>query len=164
MKLFIWHNCEVSMKKIYITVLCALAALVIMPLQAAAPENKNPQKRNFDWQKAQGEHRKMREKFRAEHKKYVDTLKNFHQRYAAEKNPAKKEEIRAELKKFLTDDFNKKIQYSKKRIENMKKFVARLEEQQKNMESKSAEIVEKRTDDILKGNIIRKTPKFKKRK
>lgn len=149
------------MKKISL-LLCVLAGMMIMPLMADKAPHKDAPKRKFDWKKAQGEHHKMREKFRAEHKKYIEELKKFHQRYNAEKDPAKKEAVRAELKKFVNADFNKKIQYSKMRIENMKRFVSRLEEQHKVMEAKSSEIVEKRTDEILKGNIM--PPKFKKSK
>jgi hypothetical protein len=125
-----------------------------IPLQAAEFNGKLRKRHNFDWKKVEGEHRQMREKFREEHKKHVEELKKFHQRYTAEKDPAKKEAIKTELKKFLADDFRKKIDSSKKRIENMKKFVARLEEQQKIMEEKSDRIVEKRTEDVLNGNIV----------
>lgn len=142
------------MKNSCLIICCLLAGLFIMPLQAEQNKRKVSEKRNFDWHKTAGEHSKMREKMRAEFQKHIEILKKFHQNYAAEKDPAKKEAIKTELKKFLADDFSKKIDSSKKRIENMKKFVARLEEQQKIMEEKSDKIVEKRTEDVLNGNIV----------
>ena len=151
------------MRKIHLIVFCLLLSMTAMELIAAHNAGKPGKKHNFDWKKIEKEHKEIREKIRAGHKKYLEELKNFHQRYAAEKDPAKKEAIRAELKKFLTANFNKKLEYSKKRIENMKNFVARLEEQQKKAEAKSAEIIDKRTNEVLNGKIIpQKKPQPKK--
>ena len=148
------------MKMSRFIVFCFLAAAFAIPLAAADARSA---KRPHDWRKSEAEHLKMREKIREEHKKHLETLKNFHQQYNAEKDPAKKDAIRAELQKYLTADFNKRIEYSKKRIENMKKLVARLEEQQKKAESQTAEIIAKRTSDVLNGNIMpQNKPKFKK--
>jgi hypothetical protein len=151
------------MSKIRLIVFCLLLSITAMELKAEHPAGNFSKKRNFDWKKIEKEHKEMREKIHAEHKKHIEELKNFHQRYAAEKDPAKKEIIRTELKKFLSADFNKKLEYSKKRIKNMKNFVARLEEQQRKAETKSAEIIDKRTNEVLNGKIIpQRRPQIKK--
>ena len=147
------------MKKFMFILFCSLFVFAICPAEVPVPRGKD-----FDWHQADGERQQMREKIRAEHRKYVSKLENFHKRYAAENDPAKKEAIRAELRAFLAKYFNERIEHSKKRIESMKQFVARLEAEQKKMEANADKIVEKRTNEILSGQIKppRKNPPIKK--
>ncbi len=140
------------MKKIILitAVLFSFATVIFADASVAAKQSKG----NFDWRKAQGDRQKMREKFRAEHKIYVEKLKEFHKRHEQAKSQKEKDAIRAELHKFLTEDFQRKIQFSKKRIENLKNYVSHLEQEQKNFEQKAPEIINKRTENILKGEIL----------
>lgn len=149
------------MYKISLIIGCFLAVLCAFAEQTAVAQ-KNPKQR-FDWRKAEGERRKMREKFYAEQQKHIAVLRELHRRYAAAKTEAEKNNIRTEINDFLTEDFNRKIEHSKKRIKDMKKFVARLEEEQKKMEAKAPEIIKKRTDEVLQGKIIRRRQEYKKK-
>jgi hypothetical protein len=128
---------------------------------SANTQPARPRKQKFDWQKAEGERKKMREKIREEHKKYIEKLNEFHKRFLQAETETEKNAVRAELDSFLRKDFERKIEHSKKRIENMKKFVAKLEEEQKNMEAGAQNMIKKRTEEVLQGRIIpahRKNP------
>lgn len=144
------------MKKITLLVTALLVCSTLC--SASAPAEKKTKKHNrrqhFDWKKAEGERSKQRAKARQEHKAYVEALKKFHSRYIAEKDPAKKEAIRKELDSFLKQEFAKRIEQSKKRIVEMKKFVSYIEEQHNTFEAKSGEFIKKRTEEILNGKII----------
>lgn len=140
------------MKKFILITVALFSCANIVFADTPAPDKKP--KTKFDWNKAQGDRQKMREKFRAEHKIYVEKLKEFHKRHEQAKTQQAKDAVRAELHKFLTEDFQRKIQFSKKRIENLKKYVSHLEEEQKKFEQKSDEIINKRTENILKGKIL----------
>ena len=136
-----------------------LTLLVLLTFSAVFAENKTPRrpaKQKFDWKKAEGEREKMREKFRSEHKKHIKELKNFYKRYTEAENEEAKNAVKKELQEFLNKDFQNKIELSKKRLEEMKKHVARLEAECKKMEEKASDIVEKRTEDVLQGKIVRK--------
>ena len=88
-------------------------------------------------------------------------LNEFHKRFLRAETETEKNAVRAELDSFLRKDFERKIEHSKKRIENMKKFVAKLEEEQKNMEAGAQNMIKKRTEEVLQGRIIpvhRKNP------
>lgn len=141
------------MKKYFLTV------LVLLMCAAVFAEGKNFRrhgKQKFDWKQAEGEREKMREKFRAEHQKHIEELKKFHKRYNEAEDEAAKNAVKKELQEFLNKDFQRKIEFSKKRVENMKKYVARLEADCKKMEEKAPDIVSRRTEDVLQGKIIRK--------
>lgn len=142
------------MYKIFAVIICFV--LSVSAIYAENTPNPRMRKNKIDWKQAEGERQKRRAKFAAEHKKYVETLKTFHQRFLQAETEQEKNNIRKELNDFLTKDFNRKIEFSKKRIENMKKFVEKLEEEQKNMESKAPDIVKKRTEEILQGKITKK--------
>lgn len=149
------------MKKI-ILIAVALAAFVNCVYANEKPM-KNPPRRTqkFDWKKAAGERKKMWEKHRAEYKLHIEKLKEFHKRYSEAPDENAKNAIKKELEDFLAKDFQRKIDLSKKRVEGMKKFVARLEEDQKKMEAKAPEFVKKRTEEVLQGKISRPRPRKK---
>ena len=138
-----------------------LTLLVLLTFSAVFAENKaprRPNKQKFDWKKAEGEREKMREKFRSEHKKQLEELKKFKKRYAEAEDEEAKNAVKKELQEFLNKDFQNKIELSKKRLEEMKKYVARLESECKRMEENASDIVNKRTEEVLKGKISRKRP------
>lgn len=119
--------------------------------------------RKFDWQKIEGERQKQREKFREEHKKYIEKLKEFHKRFVDAKTENEKNSVRAELNDFLAKEMNRRLELSKKRIDDMKKIVGKLEEEQKNMQDKAPEFIKKRSDEVLQGKIMPERKKREKR-
>lgn len=139
------------MYKIIVLVCCFILAGSLM---ANVPAKKVPPNQRFDWKKAEGERRQMRKKILADYKKYIESIREFHKRYAAAESDAEKNKIRVELSEFLTKEVNRKVEHSKKRIEETKKFVAKLEEEQKKMEANAPEFVKKRTEEILQGKIV----------
>lgn len=144
------------MRKMFVAVIPLLLFTVVASSHEPAP----PAPKKFDWKKAKGEREEMRNRMREEHKKYIAKLNDFYKRYSEAKDDAARDAVRTELNAFLTVEFQRKIEFSKKRIEGMKKFVARLEADQQRMEQNAAEIVKKRSDEILKGKI---TPPRRKR-
>jgi uncharacterized protein involved in exopolysaccharide biosynthesis len=140
------------MNKFIATIVCFLILCgAVFGADAARPV---PRKSKFDWQKAEAERQKLREKFRAEHKKYVEKLKEFHKRFVNAKTEQEKNAIRSELNDFLAKEVNRRLERSRKRIDDMKKNVEKLEEEQKNMQNKAPDFIKKRTDEVLQGKII----------
>lgn len=140
------------MYKIVVIAVCFLISFgVVFGAEAVRPGHR---KLKFDWQKAEVERRQLREKFRAEHKKYVEKLKEFHKRFVSAKTEQEQNAVRSELNDFLAGEVKRRLEHSRKRIDDMKKIVGKLEEEQKNMQSKAPEFIKKRTDEVLQGKIV----------
>ncbi len=64
------------------------------------------------------------------------------QKYHAEKDPAVREKIKAELRKKINDDFQKRLAANRRDLENNKKRIARMEVELQKREKKRDKIVE----------------------